>query len=135
MKYCIGFVLLVVAVLTGLAFHEYTRFTAPATLPYINLNEYWGPRDQGFVANNETVLQEIRYRSAPIERLIAKLNGPLDVQAPLLDVTGVRLDEYGFNTNFLQQFVNYWRDEYLKYWPSREVVFNRMPHFKTNIQG
>lgn len=132
MKYCIGFGLLVVAVLTGLAFHEYTRLTAPASLPNINLNEYWGPGDQDYVANNETVLQEIRYRSAPIERLIAKLNGTLDVPAPLLDVTGF---EYGFNTNFLQQFVNYWRDEYLKYWPSREVVFNRMPHFKTNIQG
>lgn len=132
MKYCTAFALLTVAVLAGLVYRQYARLTAIPALPVVNLNEYWGPEGRDNKPNTATVLQEIRYPFGPVEQLIQQLNQTLYFQPPLQDVKGF---EYGFNTDFLREFVDYWRDEYLKYWPSREIVLNRMPHFKTNIQG
>ncbi|KAG8180082.1 hypothetical protein JTE90_027862 [Oedothorax gibbosus] len=40
---------------------------------------------------------------------------------------------YGFNSDYLQQVVKYWKDEYN--WRKEEVYLNQFPHFKTKILG
>lgn len=122
----------VLAILAGLAYHQWRVFTAPATLPVIDFDTYWGPaalrNDQ---RSNETVLHEIRYDRELIAALVGKLNRTLPSPTVLESVNF----EYGFNAQFLPAFVAYWRDDYLPRWPLREVLFNQMPHYTTNIQG
>ncbi|TSN48516.1 Epoxide hydrolase 1 [Bagarius yarrelli] len=40
---------------------------------------------------------------------------------------------YGFNSNYLQRVVSYWRHEFN--WEKQVKVLNKYPHFKTNIEG
>lgn len=122
----------VLAILAGLAYHQFRLLTAPVALPAIDLNAYWGPATSvDDRPGNETVLQEVRYDPGVIVELIERLNRTLPSPTVLEAVNF----EYGFNGQFLPEFVAYWRDDYLKRWPSREVLFNQMPHYTTNIQG
>nr|AJR27470.1 juvenile hormone epoxide hydrolase [Mythimna separata] len=41
--------------------------------------------------------------------------------------------EYGFNTAQIDSWLNYWSDKYN--FVEREAFLNKVPHFKTNIQG
>lgn len=125
--------LAVSAVLVAMVYVQFRILVAPAAMPEFDPDAYWGavsPDNQRTV-DTETHLMEIRYSPEPIQALRDQLNQTLSVQPPLPRANF----KYGFNTGFLPEFVTYWRDEYLNYWPSREVLFNRMPHFQTNIQG
>lgn len=41
--------------------------------------------------------------------------------------------QYGMNTQLLEQIVQFWKTEYD--WRKREAFLNGLPQFKTNIQG
>lgn len=127
-----AFILLSVAILIGMGYQKYASLTKPAVLPDFDLTTYWG---RGTVDrhkdNNETVLQGVRYGQEPIDELRHRLSGDLGLTAPL---EGVNF-EYGVNSEWLQEFVDYWRDDYLDRWLERELDFNYMPHYTTYIQG
>ncbi|GFR22695.1 epoxide hydrolase 1, partial [Trichonephila clavata] len=40
---------------------------------------------------------------------------------------------YGFNPNYLRTVLKYWKNEYD--WRKQEAELNRLPHFKTRIEG
>jgi len=66
-----------------------------------------------------------------IADLKERLNRTLRLTPPL---EGVAF-EYGFNTNYLKEVVEYWRDDYLPRWREREVFLWQFNHFTTDIQG
>ena len=41
--------------------------------------------------------------------------------------------EYGFNTNYLNNLVEFWKSKYN--WTEREVYLNSFPQFKTEVGG
>ncbi|XP_028843993.1 epoxide hydrolase 1-like [Denticeps clupeoides] len=41
--------------------------------------------------------------------------------------------QYGFNSNYLQKVVSYWRNQFD--WKKQVAKLNEYPHFKTNIEG
>lgn len=41
--------------------------------------------------------------------------------------------EYGFNTNFLQTVLDFWKTKYL--WKDRQAYLNSLPQFTTEVQG
>lgn len=41
--------------------------------------------------------------------------------------------DYGFNSNYLQRVVAYWRNEFD--WRKQVEVLNKYPHFRTTIEG
>uniref|UniRef100_A0A0V0G516 Epoxide hydrolase n=1 Tax=Triatoma dimidiata TaxID=72491 RepID=A0A0V0G516_TRIDM len=41
--------------------------------------------------------------------------------------------QYGFNTNYLNKILKFWKTEYK--WKEREPFLNKFPHFKTQISG
>lgn len=132
MRTFIAVVLLVAAIIVRLGYQQYLHITTPGKLPDFELNTYWG---RGEVDknkdNNSTILQEIQYSLEPIDELQKLLGGDLGLVKPL---EGVNF-EYGVNSEWLAEFVAYWRDEYLENWLVRELEFNRVPHYTTYIQG
>lgn len=66
-----------------------------------------------------------------LDDLKSLLNRTLHLTEPLEDVNF----EYGFNSKFLQELVEYWRDDYMPRWREREVFLWQFNHFTTDIQG
>lgn len=141
MAWCGKILVVVLALLAGLAYRQYRTLTTPAQLPAFNVQAYWGP-GTGDKHQDSTAVRpfSIRYARAaadaavaagPIEELVAVLERPLDLPPPL---EGVAF-EYGVNSVALKEIVRYWRDDYLPRWPAREAFLNQFPQFKTQIQG
>lgn len=129
-KSVIFMVLLVIV--SSFVYKTYNDLTTPKPIPAIDVNEYWGPGlAKDYKENKELVLQEIRYAKEPIDNLRQQLNQTLHLQAPL---EGVGY-EYGVNSDTFKEFIKFWRDDYLPRWLSREVFFNSLPHYSTQIQG
>ncbi|XP_026738003.1 juvenile hormone epoxide hydrolase-like [Trichoplusia ni] len=98
-----------------------------ATLPKIDA--WWGPEDGK--ANQDTSIRpfKIKFEEEMITDLRYRLKNHRPVTPPL---EGSNFT-YGFNTNNLENWVNYWADSYN--FTAREEFMNQFPHFKTNIQG
>lgn len=132
MRLCTSVILVGAAILIALGYQKYQQFFAPAELPDLDYNFYWGRGDvDEHKDNNETTLQELRYGFVPIDALRERLRGTLDLPPPL---EGTNF-EYGMNSIFLSELVKFWLDDYLPRWLGREVWFNKVPHYTTYIQG
>lgn len=67
--------------------------------------------------------------------MINKLKSRLEDAGPFVEpLEGVAF-EYGFNTNRLQEILNYWKNSYIPKWTERQEFLNQFSHFKTQIQG
>lgn len=132
MKLCTQILLLVIAVAAGLAFRQYQILSAPAALPALDLDAYWGPGEKP-AEPGELIDPQISQLRAPVHKiddLKYLLDRRLKLQPPL-EGTGY---EYGVNSGTLKGIISYWR-EYMETWLTREVFFNRMPHYTVHIQG
>lgn len=122
----------VLAVVVYLGFKQYQQLITPGELAKLNFDTYWGPGEVDKHKNNNlTMLHELHYAQEPIDKLRRILSSDLNLPPPL---EGVNF-EYGVNTEWLKEFVKYWRDDYLERWIVRELEFNRVPHYTTYIQG
>lgn len=132
MKLCTQIFLVVVSLIVGILYSQYIQISAPRPVPKLDTNAYWGPGSgEDYVEDENITLSQIRYRSVPIAKLREELNVTLNLHPPL---EGIAF-EYGVNSDTMQRVIEYWRDDYLVRWLSREVSFNRMPHFMTQVQG
>lgn len=102
--------------------------------PQFDVNEYWGPsKSRNVSVEDETIRNfKIEYPQEKIIELKRKLSEKYEFSPPL---EGTKGHEYGMNSNRLQEYIRYWRDDYLPRWDERLKLLNSLPHFKTNIQG
>ncbi|KAI8119030.1 Juvenile hormone epoxide hydrolase 1 [Lucilia cuprina] len=124
----------IVAFCLGLAalIQNYRLLSQPLPAPKFDLQEYWGPGKASDYKENTAVTPfDIAVKLELIEDLKTQLQRPLKLHDPL---EGVGF-EYGFNSNYLQTVIKYWRDDYMAKWPARESFLKKFPHFQTQIQG
>lgn len=102
-------------------------------LPQYDVDEYWGVGLKKSTPEDTSIRAfEIKFSETKIEELKRKLNETYEFETIL---EGAEAYEYGMNAIKLRKTIEYWRDDYLPRWKEREVFFNRLPHFKTKIQG
>lgn len=132
MKFCTQIVLLVIAVAAGLIYRQYQILSEPKALPEFDIDAYWGPGEKPAVPREKIDPQISQLRAPPhkIDNLKYLLDRRLKLQPPL-EGTGY---EYGVNSGTLKGIISYWR-EYMERWLSREIFFNRLPHYLVEIQG
>ncbi|XP_058447699.1 juvenile hormone epoxide hydrolase 1-like [Malaya genurostris] len=123
----------VLALTVAVIFKQYRNLATPTPAPTINdLDQYWGPGDGKLYKENTAIKPfKIAYTTEVIEKLRNKLNDTPTFSKPLEGVSF----EYGFNSNYLQEVLKYWKTDYLDKWSTREKYLNQFPHFKTQIQG
>ncbi|CAH0697445.1 unnamed protein product [Spodoptera exigua] len=92
-------------------------------------HEWWGPTHLKY--NNDTSIRpfQIHFSEEMILDLRYRLKNTRSCTPPL---KGVNF-EYGFNTDHLQGWLDYWADHYP--FQQQELYLNQFPQFKTNIQG
>nr|ACV04706.1 JHEH1 [Drosophila simulans] len=128
---------LILAVAGGLVYRNVTQLWADLPAPKLDPQEWWGdeaqPKDyDAYLKNSSEVIgNRLSYPDKTIADLKERLNRTLRLTPPL---EGVAF-EYGFNTDYLREVVEYWRDDYLPRWREREVFLWQFNHFTTDIQG
>uniref|UniRef100_A0A1L8EG16 Epoxide hydrolase n=1 Tax=Haematobia irritans TaxID=7368 RepID=A0A1L8EG16_HAEIR len=129
--------ILFLAIGGGMVYKEIALMLSDVEAPQLPLNQWWGdeeePKDwDAYLANSSEVIgNRLMYPDTTLDDLRSQLNRTLRLTEPLEDVAF----EYGFNTNFLKELVEYWRDDYLPRWREREVFLWQFNHFTTEIQG
>ncbi|XP_049807840.1 juvenile hormone epoxide hydrolase 1-like [Schistocerca nitens] len=123
------FLLLVLAAV--LAVLVWKRLTAAEEEPFNPRrleDAWWGPGEPKEV--DESVRPfTIAVPDSVIEDLHEKLKTTPKLTPPL---EGVGF-EYGFNSNYMQEVVEFWRTKYD--WREREKFLNQFPQFKTTVNG
>ncbi|CAH1396964.1 unnamed protein product [Nezara viridula] len=105
----------------GIKFHE-TNET-----PKLEL-EYWGPGEEKI--DDKTIKPfKISFQSSELKELKEKLDKPRSFTPPL---EGIGF-EYGINTDYLKDILQFWRTKYN--WTERETYLNSFPQFTTQIGG
>ncbi|XP_030377463.1 juvenile hormone epoxide hydrolase 1 [Scaptodrosophila lebanonensis] len=127
-----GLIVAFVGAFIGFGYLKFTELTRPLPKPQLDANRYWGPGDgKNYVPDKKIYDFNLQVPQAEIDDLRQQLNRTLRLTAPL---DGVNF-EYGFNSHALEQFVEYWRDNYLTKWSTREAYFNSLRQYTTEIQG
>lgn len=121
-----------VAIFAVFGYLGYQSLFAPLPTPKVDTNRYWGPSSQAKrVEKSEVKPFKIDYSTDVITKLRNRLSEPLNLVEPLENV-GFR---YGINKYKLEEFIKYWRDDYLPRWNERQQFLNKFPQFTTEIQG
>lgn len=125
--------IVIASLFLAVTYKHYRDLTSPLPIPALEkFNQYWGPGDAKLYKEDTSIKPfKVSYSAAVIEKLRTKLNDTPKFVEPL---EGVAF-QYGFNSNRLQQILQYWRTSYLSKWSEREKYLNQFPHFKTQIQG
>ncbi|EAT36615.1 AAEL011313-PA [Aedes aegypti] len=126
------FVLVTFTLLVGVLFKVFQDLSAPAAIPAIDYQEYWGPGD---VKNNKENVEVKSFELNYGEDVIGKLRNRLDDVPKFAEPLEGTAFEYGFNSKKLGEILKYWRSDYLERWDERQKYLNRFPQFKTQIQG
>ncbi|XP_028170521.1 juvenile hormone epoxide hydrolase-like isoform X2 [Ostrinia furnacalis] len=108
----------------------YFLFLAPPPpLPELDHDAWWGP--ENLKAKQDTSIKtfKVKFDKVLVKDLQDRLKSRRPFPPPLQNVGF----EYGFNTNTLETWLQYWAKDYN--FAEREAFFNQYPHFKTNIQG
>nr|ABD85119.1 juvenile hormone epoxide hydrolase [Spodoptera exigua] len=125
-----GFIVKAVLVAAlGVAAWYYFIGCCPKTIPKLDNNEWWGPKELVGKQDNAIRPFKVKFDEAMIKDLKLRLKNHRAFRPPL---EGVGF-EYGFNTAQIDSWINYWADKYN--FSEREAFLNKFPHFKTNIQG
>lgn len=108
----------------------------PQPLPVVDVNTNWGSdASEGRVDSELIEVFEVDFdqkESELIEALrISLKNGSIRSAKPL-DGIGF---EYGVNSVGLNDFLDYWTNNYLLRWNERQTFLNTLPQFTTEIQG
>lgn len=92
-------------------------------------NAWWGPECTKY--HNDTSIRpfEIVFHDKMIADLRYRLNNH---RKPVPPLEGIGF-EYGFNSNILDGWLQYWAEEYP--FKEREIFLNKYPQYVTNIQG
>ncbi|XP_022226072.2 juvenile hormone epoxide hydrolase 2 [Drosophila obscura] len=137
MSVTVKILVLVLAIGGGLVYKNVSQLWGDLPAPKLDAQQWWGdeaqPKDYAaYLANSSEVIgNRLSYPEKTIKDLLTRLNRTLRLTPPL---EGVAF-EYGFNTNYLKEVVEYWRDDYLPRWREREVFLWQFNHFTTDIQG
>ncbi|KAJ2945017.1 hypothetical protein O0L34_g1913 [Tuta absoluta] len=98
--------------------------------PYtLNPNEWWGPAELQGQVDTSIRPDPIRFDDEVIQDLRSRLLNHVPFQPPLQGAAFT----YGFNTNAIEPWVQYWANQYP--FKQREAFLNQFPQFKTNVQG
>ncbi|KAJ8877463.1 hypothetical protein PR048_021918 [Dryococelus australis] len=117
-------VVLLVAILVG---YLYMSLTAVPPVPKLE-SKWWG-RGQPQRVDQSIRPFKINIPQKALNDLKQRLKQVPDLTPPL---EGIGF-EYGFNSKYLQDVVQYWRDKYD--WRQRENFLNSLPQFKTYVDG
>ncbi|CAB3226255.1 unnamed protein product [Arctia plantaginis] len=125
-----GFIikLLVVAVVGVGAWYAW-KGCCQKPIPHFDPEEYWGPKELASKQDKSIRPFTIKFDEEMIKDLKYRLKNSRSFTRPL-ESTGF---EYGFNTDQMSSWLNYWADKYN--FSEREKFLNQFPQFKTNIQG
>jgi len=127
-----GLIVALFGAFVGYGYVVFTDLTKPLPKPEFKDDTYWGPGDaKDFVPDEKIYEFKLQVPQSEIDDLRKELNRTLRLTEPL---DGIAF-EYGFNTYALEQFVDYWRDNYLTKWDERQELFNSFKQYKTEIQG
>lgn len=127
-----GLIVAIFASIAGYGYLVFTDLTRPLPRPAFKDDTYWGPGDgKNYKPDTKIYDFVVDVPKAEIQDLRQQLNRTLRLTEPL---EGIAF-EYGFNTNALAQFVEYWRDKYLTKWNQRQDYLNSLKQYKTEIQG
>ncbi|XP_052758076.1 juvenile hormone epoxide hydrolase-like [Galleria mellonella] len=96
--------------------------------PKLDYHEWWGPEEN---TTQDTSIRPFRvhFNESMIKDLRTRLTHHRPFTPPL---EGIGF-QYGFNTDTLESWVQYWAQDYP--FAERENYINKYPQFKTNIQG
>lgn len=125
-----GFVkfLVSIVIIVGLAIY----WNTPTPKPIVNENQYWGPSaSSNKVQSNDIKPFSVDYSNEIIDKLRKKLSEPITLAEPLENV-GFR---YGFRKDALNEWIEYWRNDYLPRWAERQQFLNQFPQYTTQVQG
>ncbi|XP_049279606.1 juvenile hormone epoxide hydrolase 1-like [Anopheles funestus] len=125
--------LVLLGIFIALCYRLYDQLSETPRVPNnIEFFEYWGPEGGDPYGDSlEVVPFNVSYPPEIIERLRKQLYDGPSLTVPLEETAF----QYGFNSDRLQEIVQYWRTDYLDRWDEREAYLNRFTHFKTQIQG
>ncbi|KAI5644606.1 glutathione peroxidase domain-containing protein [Phthorimaea operculella] len=112
-----------------LSYFLYDRITAVPDLPKLDMEQWWGPYPLDTKPDTSVRPFEIKFDDVMVNDLRERLLHQRPFTPPLED-SGFT---YGFNTIFLTQILDYWKNKYN--FQEREDFLNRYNHFKTKIQG
>ncbi|ALC42559.1 Jheh3, partial [Drosophila busckii] len=127
-----GVIIAVIAAFVGYGYLAFNELTRPLPRPQYDDNKYWGRGDIKHYKPDKQIREfKIDVPAAEIKELQEQLNRTLRLTEPL---DGIAF-QYGFNSNALQQFVDYWREKYLSKWTERQQYLNSMRQYTTEIQG
>ncbi|XP_023160353.2 juvenile hormone epoxide hydrolase 1 [Drosophila hydei] len=127
-----GLIVAILASIAGYGYLLFTDLTRPLPRPEFKDDTYWGPGDgKNYKPDTKIYDFVVDVPQAEIDDLRQQLNRTLKLTEPL---DGIAF-EYGFNTNALAQFVEYWREKYLTKWDERQNYLNSLKQYKTEIQG
>ncbi|XP_047100426.1 juvenile hormone epoxide hydrolase 1-like [Schistocerca piceifrons] len=128
---CCCEMVLVLVLAAILAVFVWKRLTAPEEEPFSQRkleDAWWGPGEPREV--DESVRPfSIDVPDSVIQDLHEKLKSTPKLTPPL---EGVGF-EYGFNSEYLKEVVEFWRTQYD--WREREKFLNQFPQFKTTVSG
>lgn len=133
------FLIIVLAPVVFVLFKVFKFFKQPKTsLPVIDVNKNWGSESSHSSSDVDSQLIEpFALDIADHADVIASLRTTLllkgsVVSTPPLDGIGF---EYGVNSVGLNQFLDYWANDYLGRWQERQQLLNKFPQYTTEIQG
>ncbi|KAL0860664.1 hypothetical protein ABMA27_010009 [Loxostege sticticalis] len=99
------------------------------TPPKMDPEEWWGPKELKGRVDKTVKPFKVKFEESMIKDLRQRIKNHRPFVPPL---EGVGF-EYGFNTDQLDTWLNYWADKYN--FAEREKFLNQFPQFTTNIQG
>ncbi|CAH1399840.1 unnamed protein product [Nezara viridula] len=116
----------IVAIPVVLGYYIYT-LTIPPPLPQLHL-KYWGPGDEK--PDNRSIRPfRVSFPESDIIHLKNRLEETRLLSPPLENSDS----KYGFNTHYMNDFLNFWTNEYN--WTEREAHMNMFPQYITEIGG
>ncbi|CAH1396960.1 unnamed protein product [Nezara viridula] len=120
----LSLIVLVLAVVIGFIFIKFQEINE---IPKLKL-EYWGPGKEK--SDDKTIRPfKISIPASELKELMEKLDKTRQFTPPL---EGVGF-EYGFNTDYLKDILQFWKTKYN--WTEREAYLNSFPQFTTEIGG
>ncbi|XP_014293276.1 juvenile hormone epoxide hydrolase 2 isoform X1 [Halyomorpha halys] len=119
----ISIIVLLISLVTAYFVYEYL---SPPPVPKVELN-YWGPGKEK--PDDKTIKPyKIKFPESDLEDLRKRISNTRTLTPPIVDGFN-----YGFNTVYLNKFVEFWKNKYN--WTERETYLNKYPQFTTEIAG
>ncbi|XP_064014857.1 epoxide hydrolase 1-like [Pogoniulus pusillus] len=91
---------------------------------------WWGSGERPLKGKEDESIRPFKIETS--DREIEDLHRRLEQARYAEPLEGAAFD-YGFNSNYLQRVVAYWRNEFD--WHKQVEVLNKYPHFRTTIEG